>query len=46
MVQQLNSVALLFLEGPKMFCRSINLEEERERWEDSRSLLIEVSIFC
>ncbi|KAK6480725.1 nucleolar protein 8-like [Huso huso] len=28
-------------EGPKMFCRSINLEEERERWEDSRSLLIE-----
>ncbi|MBN3270584.1 NOL8 protein, partial [Polyodon spathula] len=28
-------------EGPKMFCRSINLDEERERWEDNRSLLIE-----
>ncbi|NWI14726.1 NOL8 protein, partial [Crypturellus soui] len=28
-------------EGPKLFCRSVNLGEERETWEDRRRLLLE-----
>uniref|UniRef100_A0A3B3QUZ8 Nucleolar protein 8 n=1 Tax=Paramormyrops kingsleyae TaxID=1676925 RepID=A0A3B3QUZ8_9TELE len=32
-------------EGPKMFCRMGNLEEQRETWEETRSLLIEVTVF-
>ncbi|KAM8799925.1 LOW QUALITY PROTEIN: nucleolar protein 8 [Eudromia elegans] len=28
-------------EGPKLFCRSINLNEEKETWEDRRRLLLE-----
>nr|XP_009487344.1 PREDICTED: nucleolar protein 8 [Pelecanus crispus] len=28
-------------EGPKLFCRSVDLSEEKDDWEDRRSLLIE-----
>ncbi|XP_035193270.1 nucleolar protein 8 isoform X2 [Oxyura jamaicensis] len=28
-------------EGPKLFCRSINLSEEKDSWEDRRRLLLE-----
>ncbi|NXA45229.1 NOL8 protein, partial [Nothocercus julius] len=28
-------------EGPNLFCRSVNLNEERETWEDRRRLLLE-----
>uniref|UniRef100_A0A8C3LGV4 Nucleolar protein 8 n=1 Tax=Chrysolophus pictus TaxID=9089 RepID=A0A8C3LGV4_CHRPC len=31
-------------EGPKLFCRSVNLNEEKDSWEDRRRLLLEVSI--
>uniref|UniRef100_H3BHY5 Nucleolar protein 8 n=1 Tax=Latimeria chalumnae TaxID=7897 RepID=H3BHY5_LATCH len=29
------------IEGPKLFCRSTNLEEERDEWEERRTALIE-----
>ncbi|XP_009474995.1 PREDICTED: nucleolar protein 8 [Nipponia nippon] len=29
-------------EGPKLFCRSLDLSEEKDGWEDRRSLLLEV----
>ncbi|XP_010716698.1 nucleolar protein 8 [Meleagris gallopavo] len=28
-------------EGPKLFCRSVNLNEEKDSWEDRRRLLLE-----
>ena len=28
-------------EGPKLFCRSVNLNEEKDSWEDRRKLLLE-----
>ncbi|KAM6060423.1 nucleolar protein 8 isoform 1-T1 [Theristicus caerulescens] len=28
-------------EGPKLFCRSVDLSEEKDGWEDRRSLLLE-----
>lgn len=28
-------------EGPKLFCRSVNLSEEKDSWEDRRRLLLE-----
>ncbi|XP_048171307.1 nucleolar protein 8-like [Corvus hawaiiensis] len=31
-------------EGPKLFCRSVELSEEKEGWEDRRRLLLEVSM--
>ncbi|NWV06375.1 NOL8 protein, partial [Ptilonorhynchus violaceus] len=31
----------LYLEGPKFFCRSVDLSEEKEGWEDRRRLLLE-----
>ncbi|NXP63472.1 NOL8 protein, partial [Chloropsis cyanopogon] len=33
--------ALFCAEGPKLFCRSVELSEEKEGWEDRRRLLLE-----
>lgn len=36
--------SLFCAEGPKLFCRSVDLSEEKDSWEDRRRLLLEVSI--
>lgn len=36
--------SLFCAEGPKLFCRSVDLGEEKDGWEDRRRLLLEVSI--
>ncbi|XP_009327548.1 PREDICTED: nucleolar protein 8 [Pygoscelis adeliae] len=33
-------------EGPQLFCRSVDLSEEKDGWEDRRRLLLEVILFC
>ncbi|XP_035748118.1 LOW QUALITY PROTEIN: nucleolar protein 8 [Egretta garzetta] len=33
-------------EGPKLFCRSVDLSEEKDGWEDRRNLLLEILFLC